>query len=64
VSGWAHQRPGPGRCAAGWPWLAGIILNTGACLVLAQARDAATGRSVLAQCQTTCLPKYRANNYA
>jgi putative intracellular protease/amidase len=33
-------------------------------LVLARARDAATGRSVLAQCQTTCLPKYRANNYA
>ena len=27
-------------------------------LVLARARDAATGRSVLAQCQTTCLPKY------
>ena len=27
-------------------------------LVLARTRDAATGRSVLAGCQTTCLPKY------
>jgi len=27
-------------------------------LVLARARDAGTGRSVLAQSQTTCLPKY------
>ncbi len=27
-------------------------------LVLARARDAATGRSVLADCRTTCLPKY------
>ena len=27
-------------------------------LVLARTRDAATGRSVLAECRTTCLPKY------
>ena len=27
-------------------------------LVLARTRDPATGRSVLAECQTTCLPKY------
>ena len=27
-------------------------------LVLARTRDAATGRSVLAGCRTTCLPKY------
>jgi putative intracellular protease/amidase len=27
-------------------------------LVLARTRDAATGRSVLAGCQTTCLPRY------
>jgi putative intracellular protease/amidase len=27
-------------------------------LVLARTRDAASGRSVLAGCRTTCLPKY------